>query len=53
VSPAEALHIGDSLRDDVEGARGAGLSALLLDRDDRHADAPERITSLSHLVGRL
>ncbi len=53
VSPAEALHIGDSLRDDVEGARGAGLSALLLDRDDRHADAPERITSLSHLSGRL
>lgn len=53
VSPAEALHIGDSLRDDVEGARGAGLSALLLDRDDRHADAPERITSLSHLSSRL
>jgi putative hydrolase of the HAD superfamily len=32
VDPEEALHIGDSLRDDVEGARKAGLRAILLDR---------------------
>jgi putative hydrolase of the HAD superfamily len=32
VDPEEALHIGDSLRDDVEGARKAGLHAILLDR---------------------
>src|SRR5689334_5320583 len=32
VDPEEALHIGDSLRDDVEGARKAGLHAVLLDR---------------------
>ncbi len=31
--PAEALHVGDTRRDDVEGARAAGLDALLLDRD--------------------
>ena len=30
--PDEALHIGDGLREDVEGARGAGMRALLLDR---------------------
>ena len=53
VSPFEALHVGDSYRDDVEGARGAGLEALLLDRDGRHTDAPERITSLSHISSRL
>ena len=32
VDPEEALHIGDSLREDVEGARNAGLHAVLLDR---------------------
>ena len=53
VSPSEALHVGDSPGDDVAGARGAGLSAVLLDRDGRYADAPERITSLSHLSTRL
>lgn len=28
VAPAQALHVGDSLRADVEGARGAGLRAV-------------------------
>jgi REG-2-like HAD superfamily hydrolase len=28
VTPSQALHVGDSLRCDVEGARAAGLSAL-------------------------
>ncbi len=32
VDPEEALHVGDSLRDDVEGAKKAGLRAVLLDR---------------------
>ncbi len=35
VDPEEALHIGDSLRDDVEGATKAGLHAVLLDREGR------------------
>ncbi len=30
--PEEGLHVGDSLRDDVEGAINAGLHAVLLDR---------------------
>ena len=50
VSPAEALHIGDSPVDDVAGAEAAGLSALLLDREDRHAGAPRRIQSLGEVV---
>jgi putative hydrolase of the HAD superfamily len=33
VEPEEAVHVGDSLRDDVEGARSAGLHAVLLRRD--------------------
>jgi putative hydrolase of the HAD superfamily len=32
VDPEEAIHIGDSLRDDVEGAQRAGLTGILLDR---------------------
>jgi putative hydrolase of the HAD superfamily len=32
VDPDEALHVGDSVRDDVEGATKAGLHAVLLDR---------------------
>ena len=31
-SPGEALHVGDSASEDVEGARAAGISALLLNR---------------------
>ena len=53
VGAAEALHVGDSPSDDYDGARGAGLSALLLDRDDRHPGVPERIRSLAELPGRL
>jgi putative hydrolase of the HAD superfamily len=49
VEPAEALHVGDSLRDDLEGARAAGLSALLLDRDERHTGLPDRITTLTQI----
>lgn len=32
VGPEAALHVGDSRRDDLEGAQGVGLRALLLDR---------------------
>ncbi|HXX75843.1 MAG TPA: HAD-IA family hydrolase [Nitrospiraceae bacterium] len=32
MDPEEAVHIGDSLRDDVEGAQKAGLTGILLDR---------------------
>lgn len=32
VAPARALHVGDRAREDVEGALGAGLAALRIDR---------------------
>ncbi len=32
VEPSEAVHIGDHLKEDVEGARQAGLTGLLIDR---------------------
>jgi putative hydrolase of the HAD superfamily len=37
VDPEEAMYVGDSLRDDVEGATKAGLRAILLDREGKHA----------------
>ncbi|HMS83726.1 MAG TPA: HAD-IA family hydrolase [Nitrospira sp.] len=33
VDPEEALHVGDSLREDVEGGRKAGLHVALVDRN--------------------
>ena len=39
VDPEDALHIGDSLWDDVEGAKKVGLHAALLDRDGRQQQA--------------
>jgi putative hydrolase of the HAD superfamily len=32
-APGEALHVGDTPGEDLEGARAAGIPALLLDRD--------------------
>jgi putative hydrolase of the HAD superfamily len=53
VEPAEALHVGDSVTEDFQGARRAGLSALLLDRLDRHPEITDRIVSLAELPDRL
>ena len=36
VRAEEAVHIGDSLEDDVRGAHLAGIRAIWLDRSDRH-----------------
>jgi len=50
VDPEETLHIGDSLRDDVEGATKAGLHAVLLDREGKRQGAGVRtIKSLEEL----
>ncbi len=53
VAAAETLHVGDSLRDDFEGARRAGLQAILLDRGDQYRDVTERIRSLAELPDRI
>jgi putative hydrolase of the HAD superfamily len=48
VAPEFVLHIGDSFGADVEGARRAGYSALLLDRS-QPGDGVTRIASLREL----
>jgi HAD superfamily hydrolase (TIGR01549 family) len=53
VAPAEAAMVGDSIEEDVEGARALGMRAILVDRDDRHPDADERLTDLYGLPAAL
>ena len=43
------LHVGDSRRDDVEGARAVGMQALWLTRNSTRGD----LRSLSELEARL
>ena len=44
------LYVGDHVGDDIEGARGAGLDAVLIDRRNRHPEAPcPRIGDLREL----
>jgi beta-phosphoglucomutase len=45
------LYVGDHVGDDIEGARGAGVDAVLIDRRDRHAEVLcPRIGTLTDLV---
>ncbi len=55
VPAAEALHVGDSLHDDYDGAKAAGLSALLVDRTGRgpKGDGVESVGSLAGVVERV
>lgn len=48
-APGETLMVGDSLRDDVEGARGVGMQGALIDRRGR-AGAPEGTALLRSLL---
>jgi putative hydrolase of the HAD superfamily len=50
-TPAEAVHAGDDLRADVEGARGAGIAAVLVARDGE--PAPPGVRAVPTLEGLL
>jgi HAD superfamily hydrolase (TIGR01662 family) len=49
VAPEEALMVGDTVEDDVEGARAIGMQAVLLDRLGLRPEFAPRIESLSDL----
>jgi putative hydrolase of the HAD superfamily len=49
VEPAEAAMVGDSIEDDVEGARALGMRAFLLDREGAYSGVAERLTNLLEL----
>jgi putative hydrolase of the HAD superfamily len=53
VQAADAVMVGDSLEEDVEGARALGMRAILIDREDRHPDFPGRLTDLYGLPAAL
>jgi putative hydrolase of the HAD superfamily len=48
VAPAEAVMVGDSVEDDVDGATALGMRAVLIDRDGRQ---PELLEALPDLWG--
>lgn len=49
IPPDAVLHVGDSRAEDLEGARAAGLRAVLIDRAGRHGAGPDRVTTLEAL----
>ena len=55
VKGSEAVHVGDQYELDVAGARGAGITPILLDRYDVYPEVGDcpRIRSLSELAGYL
>jgi putative hydrolase of the HAD superfamily len=53
LEPAQALMVGDTVEDDVEGARAVGIDALLLDRLGLYPDFSPRIETLSELLERV
>jgi HAD superfamily hydrolase (TIGR01549 family) len=53
VAPAEAVMVGDTVEDDIEGARAVGMRAVLVDWEGLHRDEPERIDDLRALPGIL
>lgn len=50
VLPEEALHIGDSLQDDVLGAQKVGIKAIFLDRKGNRTSEVLTISSLEFLT---
>ena len=53
VAPEAAVMVGDSLQDDIEGARGLGMRAYLVDREGRTdvEDAIPTLLALPALIG--
>jgi putative hydrolase of the HAD superfamily len=50
VEPHEALMVGDTVADDIEGARDAGLQAVLVDRLGLHPGFDPRLETLDALL---
>ena len=51
VNAAEAIHVGDQYQNDVLGARGVGITPILLDRADYYKEITDcpRIRSLTEV----
>jgi HAD superfamily hydrolase (TIGR01662 family) len=53
VRAEDTVMVGDSIEEDVEGARALGMHAILVDRDDRHPAVEDRLTDLYGLPAAL
>ena len=53
VAAPEAAMVGDSVEDDVEGARSVGMRAVLLDRENRYPGVGEKLIDLRALPAAL
>lgn len=59
VAPRAAIHVGDSVRSDVQGARDAGITPVLIDRHthshagDTERHAPDGVPLIHDLFGLL
>jgi putative hydrolase of the HAD superfamily len=53
VRAEDAVMVGDSLEEDVDGARALGMRAILVDRDGRYPGVEERLTELYELPAAL
>jgi len=53
VPPEACAMVGDTIADDIEGAQGVGMRAVLIDRDDRHPEFPGRILHLGQVADAL
>jgi putative hydrolase of the HAD superfamily len=53
VAAEDAVMVGDSLEEDVEGARALGMRAILIDREERHPGVEDRLTDLYGLPAAL
>jgi len=53
VDPADAVMVGDTVEDDIEGARALGMRAILVDRLGRHPEFEGRLENLYGLPAAL
>jgi putative hydrolase of the HAD superfamily len=53
VAPADAVMVGDTVEDDIEGAQALGMRAILVDRLGRHPDFEGRLDDLYGLPAAL
>jgi putative hydrolase of the HAD superfamily len=53
VGAGEAVMVGDSYADDIQGARALGIRAILVDREGYYPEEPDRIDTLLALPAAL
>lgn len=54
IDPEDAVHIGDSVREDLDGARQAKLRGILIDREEKGPSGQESVVrSLEEIIGKL